>query len=270
VSGFTGERLHAGDALFQLDLARHEAAYRAAAAWAAPGPVLDLGCGAGHGTALLAQARPRVFGVDRVPPDAASRGAAGFARADLRRLPFAPGRFGLVVSFQVIEHLEDPGDYLDSIARLLAPGGIALLTTPNVLRSDGVNPFHVHEYRATELRDLLRTRFAEVEVRGVGASDAVRAHLEARSRRIRSILRLDPLGLRRVLPAALVHWLFARFAVWVRRLGHSREGAPAAGWRDFPVGPADERCLDLFAVCRTPLQAPEAGTPFVSCGEDSD
>jgi SAM-dependent methyltransferase len=254
VSGFTGERLHAGDALFQLDLARHEAAYRAAAAWAAAGPVLDLGSGAGHGTALLAGQRPGVIGVDRVPPDASSRGAAGFVRADLRRLPFASGRFGLVVSFQVIEHLDDPGDYLDAIAGLLATGGTALLTTPNAATSDGVNPFHVHEYRAAELRDLLRTRFAEVELRGVGASDAVRAHLEARSRRIRHILRLDPLGLRQRLPAALVHWLFARFAVLVRRLGHRRDGAPDAGWRDFPVGPADERCLDLLAICRSPLR----------------
>jgi SAM-dependent methyltransferase len=254
--GFTGERLHEGDALFQLDLARHEAAYRAAAACDAPGPVLDLGCGAGHGTALLARYRPRVIGVDRVAPDPASRGTAGFVRADLRRLPFAAGRFGLIVSFQVVEHLENPGDHLDAIAQLLAAGGTALLTTPNAATSDGVNPFHVHEYQAAELRELLATRFADVELRGIGASDAVRAHLEARSRRIRRILRLDPLGVRRRLPPALVQWLFARFAVLVRRRGQSREGVPDAGWRDFPVGAADPRCLDLFAVCRRPLQAP--------------
>ena len=49
---FTGERLHAGDALFAVDLARHEAAYRIAQEIAqariGSGRVLDLGCGSGY------------------------------------------------------------------------------------------------------------------------------------------------------------------------------------------------------------------------------
>ena len=72
---FTGERLHAGDALFGVDLARHEAAYRLALARLPVGRVLDLGCGSGYGVASLAAAHPKVFGLDRVRPDAANRGA---------------------------------------------------------------------------------------------------------------------------------------------------------------------------------------------------
>ena len=173
-------------------------------------------------------------------------------RADLGALPLAPGAFELVASFQVIEHLEDPGPYLDAIARCLAPGGTAILTTPNLLTSDRVNPYHVHEYTADELLGLLRTRFREVEMHGVGASEPVRRYLDARSRRIRRIVRLDPLRLRDRLPRALVERLFALFAVLVRRRTGASEGTPEATHRDFPLGSADERCLDLLAICRRP------------------
>lgn len=250
---FTGERLHAGDALFAVDLARHEAAYRIASARSGAGRVLDLGCGSGYGAAGLAAAGARVVALDRVPPDPESRrGAARFVRADLGAVPLAPHAFELVASFQVIEHLVDPGPYLDAIARCLAPGGTAILTTPNLLSSDRVNPYHVHEYTAAELEPLLRTRFADVEMHGVGASEPVRRYLDARSRRIRRIVRLDPLRLRDRLPRALVLRLFALFAILVRRQTGAGEGTPEASWRDFPLGPADERCLDLLAICRTP------------------
>ena len=251
---FTGERLHAGDALFALDMARHAAAYEFARSALPSGRVLDLGCGSGHGTATLAGPGRAVVGFDRVRPDRASRReGAHFVRGTLERLPLRPASFELIMSFQVIEHLEDPTPYLEAIARLLAPGGKALITTPNLLMSDGVNPYHVHEYRSEEFGDRLRDHFAEVELLGIGASEPVRRVLEARSQRIRRIMRLDPLRLRDRMPRPLVEWLFARFAVAVRRRAGGDASAPPPSWRDFPVGAADPRCLDLLAVCRGPL-----------------
>jgi len=250
---FTGERLHQGSRLFAVDLARHEAAYELARARLGTGRVLDLGCGSGYGTASLARSYPLVVGLDRIRPDAASRESDGtFVRARLEGIPFARRSFALIVSFQVIEHLEDPREYVDAIADLLEANGVALLTTPNLLQSDRVNPFHVHEYTADELERCLRRRFGTVEMQGIGASEPVRAYLEQRSARIRRIMRLDPLRLRERLPRGLVEWLFARFALLVRRQTQQSEGTPDASWRDFPVGPADARCLDLLAVCRDP------------------
>jgi SAM-dependent methyltransferase len=215
--------------------------------------VLDLGCGSGYGAASLARAHPRVVGLDRIRPDRRSRGGgARFVRARLEGIPFARRSFALIVSFQVIEHLEDPTLYLDAIAGLLAEGGVALITTPNRRMSDQVNPFHVHEYEADELAARLRRRFRSVELHGIGASQPVRRYLEQRSRRIGRIMRLDPLRLRDRVPRPIVEWLFARFALLVRRQTQASDGTPAVSWRDFPLGPADERCLDLFAVCRDP------------------
>jgi SAM-dependent methyltransferase len=240
--------------LFAVDLARHQAAYELARARLPAGRVLDLGSGSGYGAASLARSHPVVIGLDRVAPDATSRASpAHFVRARLEGVPLAPRSFALVLSFQVIEHLADPAPYLDAIAELLAPGGEALLTTPNVVMSDGVNPFHVHEYTSAELAACLRRRFREVEIRGIGASEPVRRHFEARSQRIRRIMRLDPLRLRDRVPRPVVEWLFARFALLVRRQTQASDGIPEASWRDFPLGPADARCLDLFAVCRAPF-----------------
>jgi hypothetical protein len=86
----------------------------------------------------------------------------------------------------------------------------------------------------------------------------VARYYEARLERIRKIVKLDPLGLRRRLPRPLVEWLFGRLAIVVRSLIRSGEGLPPATWRDFPVGPADETCLDLLAVCRRPRATPRA------------
>jgi len=164
------------------------------------------------------------------------------------------------VSFQVIEHLDDPTLYLRAIARLLEPTGTVYLTTPNVLTSDGVNPWHVHEYEAGELRKLLLQHFAEVEMLGVGTGPRVAGYFEARLACIRRIMRLDPLGLRNLLPRSVVDWLFARFALLVRRGIAEDEGLPEASVADFPIGPATPTDIDLLAVCRKPRAAAQGAT----------
>jgi len=252
---FTGERLHAGDERFALDIARHQAAYEVARRHLGDGRSVDVGCGSGYGVAMLAASSGRVLGIDRVPPDPRNRGAGSdFVVCDLRALPLQAARFELVVSFQVIEHFEDPGFYVDALAELCVPEGLVILTTPNLLTSDRVNPYHVHEYTAEELAAVLGRRFGRVEVQGIGASPRARAVFEERSRRIRRVMRLDPLGLRERLPRALVEWLFAKFALLVRSPGGDTiaEDEPAATWHDFPVGAATDDCLDLLALCRSP------------------
>ena len=253
---FTGERLHQGAALFAVDLARHEAAYELALrhAGVTGARVLDLGCGSGYGSAQLARGGARVVGVDRVTPDAAHRASAAFVLGDLNALPLRECSFDLVVSFQVIEHLRDPAAYLEAIARLVRPEGQALLTTPNRLTSDGVNPYHVHEYTGEELAGLLFRYFEDVALQGIGMSAPVRAYMDARSARIRKIMRLDPLGLRERLPRALVEKLFAFFARVVRRRTHDGDGTPDVSSQDFPIGPARPDDIDLVALCRAPRQ----------------
>ena len=254
---FTGERLHEEDALFGVDLVRHQVAYQHAIRIArerGARKVLELGSGTGYGTAELASALPEVIAIDRIAPLATGRtSSAHFVRADLAALPLASARFDLTVSFQVIEHLPDPTGYLDAIARHLDPAGVALITTPNRLQSDGENPFHVHEYVSEELAARLAHHFAEVEMLAISLRGEAARYQQERLRRIRRIVRLDPLGLRKMLPSPLAEWLFARAARLVRRGIAAGEGIPEVGYDDFPIGPADPGALDLMAVCSKPI-----------------
>ena len=271
---FTGERLHAegprsdrggGPDLFAVDLARHRAAYRhAAETWRTrvvpeqePGRLLDLGCGAGYGTALLADSLvdldTLVLGYDRALPDRASRGGgARFVCGEVEALPFAAASCDLVASFQVIEHLENPESYLREVARVLSPDGLLMLTTPNRETSDGLNPYHLHEYLAEELERLLSRTFAIVRMQGVGRSGRVAPYVDARRRSLARIERLDVLRLRQRLPRPLRLWLFARAAILMRLALRRRGTLVEAGVEDFPIVPIGPTTLDLLAVCARP------------------
>ena len=98
---------------------------------------LDVGCGAG----LLAEPLARM-GADVTAIDAASENiAVAKAHAEKQRLPIdyrACGAealdvepFDLVTSMEVIEHVTDPAAFVAALARLLAPGGLMVLSTPN-------------------------------------------------------------------------------------------------------------------------------------------
>lgn len=156
----------------------HLRAYDEAVAHAAGRDVLDVGCNTGYGTVRFAPVARRVVGVDVSPAaiEAANRRASGgrpeFLLTTGLDLPFPDDSFDLVSSFQVLEHVPDPLAYLREIARVTRPGGEVILATPNAaIRLDpGMAPwyrFHVHEYLAAELHDLLAQVFPGVRVRGM-------------------------------------------------------------------------------------------------------
>jgi SAM-dependent methyltransferase len=253
---FTGERLPGDDPHFRADLARHLAAYHLAAPYCGGLRVLDAGCGEGYGAALLAAVAARVVGVDRSAPALAharvrhGRPGLVFVCADLERLGALRCGFDVVCNFQVIEHLEKPERLLEALRERLVPGGRLILTTPNRLMSFSENPYHVREYTADELAALLAPWFTRVEVRGVGGNAKVDAYEAARRRRVERLLRLDPLGIRRLLPAPVVRFAFGRLARLVR-LQLARDPVPASEIvpEDYREQPTAAGALDLLALC---------------------
>ncbi len=134
--------------------------------------VLDVASGEGYGSALLAAVAGSVVGVD-VDPAAVAHARTTYAgRSNLRfevgsaaALPLPDVGIDVVVSFETIEHL--PRDLqvpmLAEIARVLAPGGMLVLSAPNPVEysdaRDYRNPFHLHEPPREELDALLAGAF---------------------------------------------------------------------------------------------------------------
>jgi 2-polyprenyl-6-hydroxyphenyl methylase / 3-demethylubiquinone-9 3-methyltransferase len=97
---------------------------------------LDVGCGAGLLAEPLARLGAAVTAIDAAPEliEAARAHAAGQKlEIDYRAaaLEAIEGRFDLITAMEVIEHVADPGAFIASLAQRLAPGGLAILSTPN-------------------------------------------------------------------------------------------------------------------------------------------
>ena len=180
---FTGERVIPGRV--EADLwAEHVSRYAFAASLEVSGDALDIGCGAGYGTAILAAGSRSAAGVD-IATDAIRYAQqhyvqpnVRFAAASCLALPFASARFELVVAFEVIEHLSEYRRMLEEAARVLAPGGVFAVSTPNreyyteTRASVGPNPFHAHEFDAAEFRAVLEERFSYVRLFAQNHSEA--------------------------------------------------------------------------------------------------
>jgi SAM-dependent methyltransferase len=127
----------------------------------------------------------RVVGVDYDAPTVAHAAraypAARFVRGNLAALPVASGSVDVVVTLQVIEHVWNHPEFLGECRRVLCPGGLLVVSTPNRLTfSPGldapVNPFHTKEFTAAELVDLVeRCGFATEAVHGLHAGGRLAA-----------------------------------------------------------------------------------------------
>lgn len=140
--------------------------------------VLDAACGEGYGAALLAGSARQVLALD------ISAEAVGHARARYGQIPnlrfdvadctdldaLPSGSFDLITSFETLEHVQAQERMLDGFARLLAPDGLLLVSTPDKHTytdlSGVVNEFHVRELYRDEFEAMLGARFAAFRLFG--------------------------------------------------------------------------------------------------------
>ena len=164
---------------------RHLIVYEWIARRVAGRRVVDLACGEGYGSAVLARTAASVVGVD-ANPDAHAHAVAKYRgpriRFERNMIELWRGDVDVVVFLQTIEHVQDADAVLAGIRELIGPRGVAYVSTPNVLTlaPDGAersgNPWHLHEYRAKEFRALCARHFGTVALYGLFHTRKLRAH----------------------------------------------------------------------------------------------
>ncbi len=173
------------------------------------GPVLDVGCGGALFGRLLADRGYRVFGLDY------SRRAASVAWEQNRvpvvagifsDPPFERDFFGAITMFHVLEHLYDPGSYIQTAFHLLRPGGRLIVQVPNVsswqflLFGDHWNgldvPRHLINFRADDVQALLeqngfkmrKTKHFSLRDNPAGFASSLAPALDPMARRVRGVI----------------------------------------------------------------------------------
>lgn len=219
---------------------RHLAVYEWIAVRMAGLRAIDMACGEGYGSNVLAGSAASVVGVD-ANPEAHEHARLRYTRENLRfardLVETFPEPADAVVFLQTIEHLQNPTAVLEHFRSLVGETGVVFVSTPNVLtlapkgaeRSD--NPWHVHEYRSREFQELCEKTFTKVEMFGLFHARKLRAHALALK------LGWDAVHPRLRLTKPFYNWF-----------------TPAIAASDFTLRSAAEadldKALDFIAVCR--------------------
>jgi SAM-dependent methyltransferase len=226
---------------------RHLAVYEWIAARCRGLRVADLACGEGYGADVLARAAAEVVGID-ANPEAHEHARLRYRRPNLRFERGLVERFAercdAVVFLQTIEHIEEPGALLRSIA---AVARVAYISTPNRLTlappgaEKSANPWHVREYTLEQYRAALEPHFERVEILGVFHARKLRAHELA--------LRLG--------------WDRLHAALGITRPFYDRF-VPAISAADFALRETRlDRALDFVAICHAESFPRRAPLPLV-------
>jgi len=169
---FTGERMVTNEMLGK-GIAEHLHRYALALEYSRGKVVLDIASGEGYGSSLLANSANKVIGVD-LSPEAVEHARKAYKSEKLEficgsvlDIPVDDNSIDLVVSFETIEHLEDQETMMSEIHRVLKPGGLLIISSPerdNYKKVDPDNPYHVKELSGEEFNDLLSGSFRNVNM----------------------------------------------------------------------------------------------------------
>ena len=221
------------------------------------GDLLELGCGEGRGVELLSPLSTSYTAVDKIVEvgDTIRKKYKDIRFINMNIPPFTgleDNSFDTIVSFQVIEHIQDDKLFLQEMHRVLKPGGLAIITTPNQIMSLTRNPWHIREYTAQELVDLTSSIFNEVEAWGITGNDKIWNYYEKNKKSVAKFKRLDIFGLEKRLPASILRIPYDILnRINRNKLKSSNEKLVSdISLEDFFISEQAEKCIDLFYVLK--------------------
>jgi 2-polyprenyl-3-methyl-5-hydroxy-6-metoxy-1,4-benzoquinol methylase len=173
------------------------------------GDVLEPGCGEGRGVALVIDHAKSFTGLDKIQ-EVIDTLKPQFPKANFQQATFPPftniadESFDTIISFQVIEHIKDDHLFLKEFHRILRPGGVAILSTPNIKMTLSRNPWHEREYTAQELTAIAAKYFKQVEMKGIAGNEKVMQYHERNRASVQKIMKWDIFKLQYRLPASIL------------------------------------------------------------------
>ncbi|HEU5292243.1 MAG TPA: SAM-dependent methyltransferase, partial [Cyclobacteriaceae bacterium] len=138
------------------------------------------------------------------------------------------------------------------IHRVLKPGGIAMLTTPNRKMSLSRNPWHIREYLASELKNLASKIFSSVEMKGITGNEKVMEYHQQNKKSVERITRWDIFNLQYNLPA----WMLRAPYEFLNRRNRNKLEAgdntlvSSIRHEDYIVTDSADEALDLLLIVK--------------------
>ncbi|ASK32586.1 hypothetical protein CEY12_21970 [Chryseobacterium sp. T16E-39] len=160
----------------------HIATYEYARNFVKNKKVLDFGCGSGYGTHMLSENAGSIIGID-ISTEAIDYAKKEYRASNLSFMTISElenEKFDIITSFQVIEHVPNDREYTAHLKKMLNPGGILMISTPDKKHrlfryiQQPWNIFHLKEYTPDSLQKMLLKHFKKVELLKIGSeSDLV-------------------------------------------------------------------------------------------------
>jgi len=221
------------------------------------GKVLEIGTGSGYGIEVIAGNTTKFVTIDKYEPGyssvktAESDDKVEFLKMNVPPLKDIPDNsFDFVITFQVIEHINDDNFFLKEIHRVLKNKGKLIVTTPNIKMSITRNPWHIREYTVTELKDLLSKYFSSVSTLGVFGDEKVMDYYTKNKESVRKITRFDVLNLQYKLPRQVLQIPYDILNRMNRKklLNNNESLIKEITMDNYFVDDANDKCFDLFYI----------------------
>jgi 2-polyprenyl-3-methyl-5-hydroxy-6-metoxy-1,4-benzoquinol methylase len=221
------------------------------------GDVLELGCGEGRGIDIILKESKSFTAIDKIK-DVIEKLSLKYRDSSFISSNFPPiseiedNSFDTVISFQVIEHVKDDSQYISEIERILRPGGVALITTPNIKMTLTRNPWHVREYTSEELNNLCRRYFSQLDVLGISGNSKVIEYYNQNLESVKRFKSLDIFNLEKILPN-FIYQIPYEFLNRINRNNlkkNDNELVSAITYNDYKLVKDDPNNLDLFIILR--------------------
>ncbi len=217
------------------------------------GKTLEVGCGNAYAAQMIAKAVKELHILDKFDtqnPAISQITNLTFIQATVPPIPLPDNEVDFVISFQLIEHIQEDEKLIAEIHRVLKKGGKFIVSTPNKLMSLSRNPWHIREYTPDELKKALEVKFSFVDTKGVFGNEKAMEYYQQNKQSVAKFRKWDILGLENKLPAFMLQGIYDVLNRMNRKklLEANQSLLNSITIDDFLVKNVTNECLDLYYI----------------------